>query len=145
MALKGDRIELADGSRIKYFMNEVAERGCIVNLDSPGGQGLDDPNATVSLPTGPSGNPAGILTCDMVNLNLTRQHLNQHKDEVQIGNKVSLSTKGWFRTDLVKAGDTPAAGDPAHYDDNGEFTTTTTSDRVGTFVSELADDGYVEL
>ena len=77
MALKPDRIELADGSRIKYFMTETAERGIIVNLDANGGAGMDNPNATVSVPAGPSGNPAGVLMNDVVNLNLTRQHLNQ--------------------------------------------------------------------
>ncbi len=145
MALKPDRIELNDGSRIKYFMNVVAERGIIVNLDSPGGEGMDDPNATVSLPTGPSGNPAGLLMNDVVNLNLTRQHLNQHQDEVQVGNKVDLLVRGVVRTNLVKSGDDPVAGDPAHYDANGEFTVTTTSDQVGRFVSSEDADGYVEV
>lgn len=146
MALKGDRIELANGSRIKYFMNEVAEQGCIVNLDSPGGQGMDDPNASVSLPSGPSGSPAGVLMNDVVSLNLTRQHINQHKDEVQVGNKVALLKHGMIRTNSVKSGDTPAAGDAAHYTTDGEFTESVTdSDRVGTFVSELDADGYVEI
>jgi len=145
MALKPDRIELADGSRIKYFMNEVTERGCVVNLDSPGGEGMDDPNATVSLPTGPSGVPAGILMNDVVNLNLTRQHINWHQDEVQVGNKVDIIRRGVVRTNMLKSGDVPAAGDDAHYDANGEFTTTTTSTKVGVFVSEKDAEGYVEV
>lgn len=145
MALKPDRIELADGSRIKYFMNEVAERGVIVNLDAPGGEGMDDPDATVSLPSGASGAPAGVLMNDVVNLNLTRQHLNHHVDEVQIGNKVDILKRGFVRTNMVADGDTPGAGDAAHYTTDGEFTTTTTSDRVGTFVSELDAEGYVEV
>ena len=57
MALKPDRIELPDGSRIKYFMTEVAERGIVVNFDSTSGEGMDDPNASVVVPTGPSGTP----------------------------------------------------------------------------------------
>ena len=145
MALKPDRIELADGSRIKYFMNVVAERGIVVNLTSPGGEGMDDPTALVEIPTGPSGNPAGVLMNDVVNLNLTRQHINWHQDEVQVGNKVDLLVRGVVRTNMLKSGDTPAAGDPAHYDANGEFTTTTTSDKVGRFISEADADGYVEV
>lgn len=145
MALKPDRIELPDGSRIKFFMNEVAERGGIVNLDSPGGEGMDDPGATVSLPAGASGNPAGVLMNDVVDLNLTRQHINWHKDEVQVGNKVDIIKRGYVRTNLLKSGDTPVAGDPAHYDTGGEFTTTATSDQVGRFASGVDAEGYVEV
>lgn len=145
MALKPDRIELADGSRIKYFMNEVAERGIVVLLDSPGGEGMDDPTATVSVPTGTAGNPAGVLMNDVVNLNLTRQHINWHQDEVQVGNKVDIIRRGVVRTNMVKSGDTPAAGGDAHFDANGEFTTTATSTKVGQFVSELDAEGYVEV
>lgn len=145
MALKPHRIELPDGSRIKYFMTAVAERGCVVNLDAPGGAGMDNPNATVSLPTGPSGNPAGVLMNDVVDLDLTRQHLNQHKDEVQVGNKVALMVRGVVTTNVLKSGDTPEAGDPAYYTTDGEFTTTATSDQVGVFVSDVDDDGYVEV
>jgi len=145
MALKPDRIELPDGSRIKYFMNVVAERGIIVNVDTPGGEGMDDPTSTVSLPVGPSGNPAGVLMNDVVNLNLTRQHINWHKDEVQIGNKVDLLIRGVIRTNMVFTGDTPAAGDPAYYRNSGEFTTTSGSSQVGRFISELDADLYVEI
>lgn len=145
MALKPDRIELPDGSRIKYFMNEVAERGGIVNLDAPGGEGMDDPGATVSLPTGPSGNPAGVLMNDVVNLNLTRQHINWHQDEVQVGNKVDTLRRGVVRTNMLKTGDTPVAGDAAYFDAGGEFTTTATSDQVGRFVSAPDAEGYVEV
>ena len=145
MALKPDRIELADGSRIKFFMVETAERGCIVNIDANGGAGMDNPDATVSLPLGPSGNPAGVLMNDVVDLNLTRQHINWHKDEVQVGNKVDVLVRGVVRTDVVKTGDTPAAGDPAYYTTDGEFTTTATSDQVGKFNSPKDADGYAEV
>ena len=145
MALKPDRIELADGSRIKYFMTETAERGIIVNYDANGGAGMDNPSATVSVPAGPSGNPAGVLMNDVVNLDLTRQHLNQHQDEVQVGSKVALLTRGVVKTNMLKSGDTPAAGDPAYYTNDGEFTTTSTSDQVGAFASPKDSDGYVEV
>lgn len=145
MALKGDRIELPDGSRIKFFMNEAANRGCIVNLDAPGGEGMDDPDATVSLPSGASGNPAGVLMNDVVSLNLTRQPRNVHKDEVQVGNKVDILVRGVIRTNVVKTGDTPQAGDAAYYTANGEFTTTSGSDQVGRWVSGVDSDGYSEI
>lgn len=145
MALKPDRIELADGSRIKYFMVETAERGCIVNLDANGGAGMDSPDATVSLPLGASGNPAGVLMNDVVDLNLTRTHINWHQDQVQVGNKVDVLVRGVVRTNSLKSGDTPAAGDPAYYAANGEFTTTSGSDQVGKFAGPADADGYVEV
>lgn len=145
MALKPDRIELNDGSRIKYFMNVVAERGIIVDLDSPGGEGMDDPGAVVIVPPDPSGNPAGVLMNDVVNLNLTRQHINQHQDEVQVGNKVDLLVRGVIRTNMVLSGDDPVAGDPAHYTTLGEFTLDTTSVQIGRFVSSEDAEGYVEV
>ncbi len=145
MALKPDRIELADGSRIKFFMNTATTRGRIVNMDSPGGAGMDNPSATVSVPAGPSGNPAGVLMNDVVNLNLTRQHLNQHVDEVQVGNKVDVLVRGVVKTDVLKSGDNPSAGDPAYYTNNGEFTTTSGSSKVGVFLGPKDADGYVEI
>lgn len=145
MALKPDRIELADGSRIKYFMVETAERGGIVNLDAPGGAGMDNPASTVSVPLGASGNPAGVLMNDVVDLNLTRQHINWHQDQVQVGNKVDVLVRGVVRTDQLKTGDTPSAGDPAYYDTDGEFTTTATSDQVGVFQGPKDADDYVEV
>ena len=145
MALKPDRIELPDGSRIKYFMNETAERGIVVNLDSPGGEGMDDPTATVSVPTGAAGNPAGVLMNDVDDLDLTRTHKNWHQDVVQVGDKVALLVRGVIRTNMLASGDTPAAGGAAHYTTDGEFTTTTTSNQVGRFVSETDAEGYVEV
>lgn len=145
MALKPDRIELADGSRIKYFMNVIAERGIIVDLDSPGGEGMDDPGAVVIVPPNASGDPAGVLMNDVVNLNLTRQHLNWHQDEVQVGNKVDLLVRGVVRTNMVLGGDDPVAGDPAHYTTLGLWTLDTTSVQVGRFVSSEDADGYVEI
>lgn len=144
MALKPDRIELADGSRVKWFMNEVAERGGIVVLDSPGGEGMDDPDASVIVPAGATGVPAGVLMNDVVNLNLTRQRLNWHKDEVQVGNKVAVLRRGVVRTDVIDAS-TPNAGDAAYYGANGEFTTSTGSDQVGRFVSNKDAEGFAEI
>ena len=72
-------------------MNEVAERGGVVSLSTAGsGASLDNGNAVVTYAADPSGKvPLGLLINDMVNIDLTRQHLNQHKDEVQKGGKCS--------------------------------------------------------
>ncbi len=145
MALKPDRIALADGSRMKWFMNETAERGGIVCSVAPGGNGMDDPDSKVHVPAGATGAPVGVLMNDVVNLNLNRQHLNQHKDEVQIGNKVSILQRGFVTTDVVATGITPVAGQAAYYTTGGEFTNATGSAQVGYFASGKDSDGYAEI
>ena len=87
MALKGDRYELQ--TDVSFFMNEVAERGGCVTLAStstPSGVAMDSSANVVTYVTNPSGKvPLGILLNDMVNIDLTRQHINWHKDELQKG------------------------------------------------------------
>lgn len=109
MALKADRIHGA--SQIDFFMNEVAERGGVVSASTVGsGAAMDQSTQLCTYASAPSGYlPLGILMNDMVNLDLTRQHENFHKDEVQIGGKVTIWNKGTVLTDMVYPGHTPAA------------------------------------
>lgn len=150
MALKPDRVEhLTD---ISYFMNETAERGVIVVHDTGGsGAAMDDALATVKLPASlgadvQSGNPAGLLLNDVVNLDLTRQHINFHKDEMQQGGKVTLLRRGTVVTDQVSG--TPLVGEGAHYYLTGQLvgaSTDSTSVKVGRFLSVLDADGYAKV
>jgi hypothetical protein len=146
MALKPDRIEAY--TDISFFMNQVAERGGVV-VHVTGGEGvsMDDANAVVEYPADPSGTaPAGLLLNDVVDLDLTRQHINWHKDEVQVGSKVTLLRQGQVTTDLVASGVTPTAGADAYYGENGTLTTDdTNSVKVGRFLSTLDADGYVKV
>ncbi len=98
MALKSDRSTLQ--TDISFFMNEAATRGGVAALSAGGsGASMDNGAALVTYSAAPSGKvPMGLLLNDMVNIDLTRQHLNQHKDEVQKGGKVTLLTKGWVVT-----------------------------------------------
>lgn len=149
MALKPTRITTHGGDSIAQFMNQVAERGGIVVWASgaTGNLGnLDDPNAVVVLPVAGSGNvPVGVLMNDVVNLDLTRTHLNQHRDEVQVNGKVAVLKHGTVHTDQVLGGDAPVPGNPAYYTAGGLFTTQVGlgSPQVGTFTSALDADGYV--
>lgn len=146
MALKPDRISVLGNTDVSYFMNEVAERGIVVVHNTSGsGAAMDDPNATVVIPTSTAGALAGVLLNDVVNLDLTRQHINWHKDEVQLGGKVTILRQGQVTTDMIKTGDTPSAGDDAHWDANGEFTTTATSEKVGRFLSSKDADGFAKV
>lgn len=148
MALKPTRITSYGNDAIAYSMDEVAERGIIVvwDTDSTGSLGgLDDPSAKVSIPTVGTGNvPVGVLTNDVVNLDLTRTHLNAHKDEVQVNGKVAVQKQGTVQTNMLKSGDVPVAGDVAYYTTDGEFTSSVTSSvAVGRFTSSPDTDGYV--
>lgn len=144
MALKPDRIEhLTD---ISNFMNTVAERGGVVSYSSSGvGVSMDDASSVVAYAASASGSkPAGVLLNDVVNLDLTRQHINWHKDEVQLGGKVTVLKIGQVTTNLVTG--TPSAGDAAYVGNNGAVSTTATNAvKIGTFLSAKDADGYVKL
>jgi hypothetical protein len=146
MALKPDRIEAY--TDISFFMNEVAERGgVVVHLTSGSGVSMDDASAVVEYAADQSGTvPAGLLLNDVVNIDLTRQHINWHKDEVQVGSKVTVLRQGQVTTDMVASGVAPSAGDDAYYSANGLLTTNATNSvKVGRFLSAKDADGYVKV
>jgi len=153
MALKPDRIEAY--TDISFFCNDAtAERG-VVAVHSTGGSGvaMDDALAVVTtVVASPSGKkPAGLLLNDVVDLDLTRQHINWHKDEVQTGSKVTLLRQGQVTTDMVVSGVSPAVGDPAYFGVNGKLTNVATAGatssgvQVGRFLSVKDADGYVKV
>lgn len=154
MALKQDRSTLQ--TDISFFMNEVAERGGVASLSTAGsGASMDNGNAVVTYAADASGVvPMGLLVNDMVNIDLTRQHLNQHKDEVQKGGKVTLLTKGWVVTDALE-GTAPNAGDLAYLGHSGKLATSNIvgddvdadgSGRVcGRFLSDVDQYGYAKV
>ena len=148
MALKPDRIEAY--TDISFFMNEVAERGgVVVHSNSVVGSGIsmDDPDAVVTYAADQSGRaPAGVLLNDVVNLDLTRQHINWHKDEVQQGSKVTILRQGQVTTDQVVNGLTILGGTPAYLGTSGLLTTSSTNSvQVGRFLSSYDLDGYVKV
>lgn len=154
MALKGDRYELQ--TDVSFFMNEVAERGGVVTLAStstPSGAAMDSAANVVTYVANPSGKVAiGILLNDMVNLDLTRQHINFHKDEIQKGGKVTVLRKGYVLTNKISTSGTPAAGDKAYVADSGLISTSAraiTLDAgavaIGRFLTAKDADGYAKV
>lgn len=153
MALKGDRYEFY--TDISFFMNEVATRGGVVVISTVGsGAAMDQSAALVTYAANPSGKvPVGMLLTDMVNYDLTRQHINFHKNEVQIGSKVTLGKKGFWVTNNIVG--TPAAGDGAFLGLSGNvipvtpanipFNNNVNQPRVGTFLSTKDEDGYAKV
>ena len=157
MALRPDRNEhLTD---LSYFMNETAERGVVVIHDTGGsGAAMDDSSAKVKKPTSASvsgTNPAGLLLNDVVSLDLTRQHLNYAKDEVQQGSKVLLLRRGTVVTDQISG--TPTIGADAFVCSAGTISATaqngvtldanggTATPKVGKFLSTLDADGFAKV
>ena len=150
MALKADRNEL--DVDISFFMNETAEKGQLVSYSTAGsGAAMDQAGAlaTVAAATG-SVIPIGVLLNDVVDIDLTRQHINWHKDEVQKGGKVSILKKGYVVTDQIER--TPTAGALAFMDDadTGKFAVAASIDdteytAVGRFMSVKDEDGYCKV
>jgi hypothetical protein len=149
MALKPDRYE--HRTDISYFMTDVAERGIIVVHDTAGsGAAMDSSKAKVKIPATVSGSlPVGLLLNDVVNLDLTRQHINFHQDEMQSSGKVTLLREGFVVTNKVSG--TPTVGAPAYYNLAGEVTTTQTTagsysqPSIGRFLSVKDTDGYIKI
>ena len=154
MALKTDRSTLQ--TDISFFMNEAATRGGVVAVRTGGaGASMDNGSALVTYAAIPSGKvPVGLLMNDMVSIDLTRQHLNQHKDEVQKGGKVTLLQKGWVVTNSLE-GTSPAAGNAAFLAHSGNLSASDLSNDegdvdgstrvVGRFLSGVDEDGYAKV
>jgi hypothetical protein len=145
MALKPDRIEhLTD---ISFFMNSTEDRGGVASVVSTGaGVSMDDAGAVVEYATLASGAlPVGVLLNDVRDYDLTRQHINWHKDEMQVGGKVTLLRIGQVTTNLITG--SPSAGDPAYVGADGNISTSTATGvaKIGTFLSEKDADGYAKV
>jgi len=153
MALRPERDEhLTD---LSFFMNVTAERGGIVVLSTAGsGSAMDDSAAVVKLPTVAnadveSGKPIGLLLNDVVDLDLTRQHINYFKDEMQKGGKVLVLRRGTVTTDQVSG--TPVGGEAAYFWTGGvlvglsDAATPVTGLQVGQFLSTKDADGYCKV
>ena len=151
MALKADRHEL--DVDISFFCNVAdLERGGILVLDTVGsGAAMDQAGAKVKYAVATNALfPVGILLNDVVNLDLTRQHINWHKDEVQKGGKVTVLKKGWVVTNLIAG--TPAAGLGAFVDDGTAGYIATAAEvadgkyiQIGRFMSTKDEDGYAKV
>lgn len=148
MALKPDRFEFQ--TDISFFMNEVATRGGLASLSTGGsGAAMDQSQALVTYSASSSGKkPIGILLNDMVNIDLTRQHLNAYKNEVQKGSKVTLLRKGYVVTNMIQG--TPSAGDNVYVAHSGNMSSTDvvgngTQPIIGMFLSSKDQDGYAKV
>lgn len=157
MALKADRHEL--DVDISFFMNETAEKGQIVVLSTVGsGAAMDQAGALVTVAAATASTiPVGVLLNDVVDIDLTRQHINWHKDEVQKGGKVSILKKGTIVTNMVDIddhGSAITAGQVAYASSGtaGYLSNTYAHDvgddealAIGRFMSTKDEDGYYKV
>jgi hypothetical protein len=154
MALKSDRYELQ--TDISFFCNTALDRGLVVVYQDGTGTGaaMDQGVAVVAAEAADANSvPAGLLLNDVVDKDLTRTHLNQHKDEVQKGGKVTVLRKGYVVSDAIETGVTVSVGDPAYLSDStsgsevGYLTNVvgTNGQLVGRFLSAKDADGYAKV
>ena len=148
MALKADRYE--ESTDISFFYNAgTATRGGVVLLNAANASGaaMDQGANLVEYAAATTGTvPVGILLNDVVDKDLTRTHLNQYKDEVQKGGKVTVLTRGWVVTNNLDAV-TIAPGEVAYASSTaGNLTNVSTSGQaVGRFMSAQDADGYAKV
>ena len=153
MALKSDRLELQ--TDISFFYNDAAvTRGGVVVHDTTAGSGaaMDQGVNLVKYKTvAETDVPVGILLNDVVNKDLTRTHLKQHKDEVHKGATVTILRKGYVVTNNITG--TPSAGSVAYADkssagnicDNAGTAVASGNLAIGRFLSSKDEDGYAKV
>ena len=151
MALKTDRIHI--DSQIDYFMNETAERGGIAAISTVGsGSAMDQAQQLATYKAVASGvKPLGVLMCDVVDIDLIRQHENWHKEEVVKGGKVTIWSKCTVVTDRIYG--TPTAGSLAYVGPSGLIApaayqtdhTGAAATPVGRFVSTKDEEGFAKV
>jgi len=155
MALKADRYE--ESTDISFFYTDSAVvRGGVVCLEtlSASGAALDQGDNTVSYQQAAATDvPVGILLNDVVNKDLTRTHLNQYKDEIQLGGKVTVLTRGWVVTNMIDGAPSPgdvayasdAGGNAGYITDGAADATASGNLAIGRFMSAKDADGYAKV
>lgn len=150
MALKPYRRVL--DTCIDFFTDAVMERGGVVVLKTGGsGSAEDQGEAVIAYQANPSGYaPLGVLLQEVVDKDLTQTHLNFFKDEVQVGSKAAVMTKGVVVTDMIYPGLTVNAGDSAFLIGSGllstnQSTSPNSTPEVGVFLSSKDENGYAKV
>jgi len=140
MALKADRYELQTDISFFYNAGTVTRGGVVVHGTAGSGAAMDQGVNLVEYKAAVAEGsvPVGILLNDVLNKDLTRTHLNQHKDEVQKGGKVTVLRKGYVVTNNIQG--TPSAGDIAYVHNNGNI-----SNGASIAVASLAASGNLAI
>lgn len=129
MALKPDFRHL--DWTVEFYATGVMNKGLFLvhsNLNTglgPSGASMDGGENIAGTVASPSGHSVlGCLFSEVVNKDLTQTHLDENRDEVNIGQKVSVITKGWVLTDKIQPGTSPSGGQVAYLGGTGYVTPT---------------------
>lgn len=150
MALQRDR-KIQSYKDASYFWDSnSAERGGIAVQSTTHGSGdaLDQSSHVATYAANPSGLfPLGVLMWDVVNVDLTKYKLNQHKCELNINQKAPIADVGWVLTDMTEGAITVG---PAYLGHSGRIRSTindniANSPLVGRVEATADEDGYVKL
>ena len=151
MALRPDRLVI-EADAYSHKLNDVAAKGVVLCYATAGsGSVLGDTKGLAALKAAPSGFKVfGVLLNDFVDLDQTRYHLNDHKEEQDLGDMCNVLRKGWVYTNKYTGA--PTEGSIAYLTANGEVTPTLSTTgglvatpKVGVFGGVPAEDGYVKL
>lgn len=148
MALKADRYEFQ--TDISFYYNVgTAEKGGVACHGTYGSGASMDQGVNLAAYALASGKvPVGILMNDVVNIDLTRNHINVYRNEVQKGGKVTILRKGYVTTNMISA-DTSAEGGKVAYASNvteGYITTSGAAHTaIGRFLTSKDADGYAKV
>jgi len=132
--LKADRVET---TVLNPFCNHTIKRGEIVSA-APDvyGEMVVQPYDS-NLPV------QGVALQDVVELDLTRQSIFEHKDSVQQGGKVSVLSHGSLRIGPFEGVLKP--GDPLYVNDDGHLTSEENNRAIGVALSSPDDDGFAAV
>lgn len=133
-----------------YHSDATATRGGCVSVKTVGsGESMDDSAMVAEYATAPSGTlPLGVLIDDVVNNDLTKVIKNPLKQEVELGEKVTICNRGWVTTNMVAGEITVSAPEVAYVTESGLFTNVAGNGYnvvVGRFDSNADEDGYCRV
>jgi len=123
---------------ISFFCDKTTERGKIVEA-MPGANGLWNE----VRPGRYENRPVGLLLNDVVDIDLSRCHLNWSKFETQRGGKVQIMRCGEAIVRPVNG--KPIPGAPLFYEKDGTLTTKDVSIQVGNCLSTRDEDDFVKV
>jgi hypothetical protein len=139
MAVKRKRKLNSDD--INFKLAEVAEKGLLVTYDTANAGFVRVPGASVAF----DDKVAGMLLIDVVNKDFNAVPVNFQKLETGLSGFVRLAKLGEIGTDQVAAGAEFGPGSGVYLAANGEVTNDSTEERVGTALSAVDANGFVEI
>lgn len=146
-------------SHIKWYMDTTCEKGEVLSISTAGSGAAVDHTSNVAFKfttaspdnsqVASGAKPLGVVTYDVVNIDLTKYSLNAQKAEVQVGTKVNIVNDGRFVTNRIHPGATVTAGANAYLGVSGLFHSAGAgvggAVLLGRFLSTKDGDGFADV